>query len=591
MATAIMPLRAAFVLPRGPTASIMDRTVTSDPNHRTVYLPLAARTTSRRTSQRKTQRANTSHKQTPKKTKLKQQQRQLVEDASSLGEAIQRAQSIQEYLSLIDKFVWLPTDEDLAPHLRTQAIHHEKRRRWGSQLLEGLGNAALEMWERDPRGMISQLSPGGSLRDFWTDARLLRTISSVSLQFNGDSVERPDKEGVWVASALKGLHVLSSCISPIAPSEGDLEPWIDLHRRVSRLIQSADKLLSDERTAMKDTVEVRWAIRGLVARLRIANDFIDNTSIDGAVSVEKLEFSFPNINARTSKLPFDILPHSLSWQMYSSSEYNGYPTQPLISDLLQSIPFNFDTLTTRTGATVTERRGTAWLAQDNIGALAYSGKLMPPQVLPDSVSSVMREIEQRCEAHQRHTNASSKTVTMQDGSMVEIIWDDNTSNNLPFQELGQYIQNELMPIEFFDCALCNHYPDGDSACKFHTDPEHGSHWHRTTAVVSAGTSRKFAFRPIPDLSTWAEWDPMATKQSKEDAACAPAAAQLFPGDVVFMSGACNDLFHHAVYASPFDEAGAHNSRVSLVLKRALDRGGGKKGHSLAGEGRRARRNS
>jgi hypothetical protein len=80
-----------------------------------------------------------------------------------------------------------------------------------------------------------------------------------------------------------------------------------------------------------------------------------------------------------------------------------------------------------------------------------------------------------------------------------------------------------------------------------------------------------------------------TVRAKGEASCAPAAVQLFPGDVVFMAGACNDLFHHAVYASPFDGVG-NNSRVSLVLKRALDRGGGKKGHSLAGEGRRSRRN-
>lgn len=75
---------------------------------------------------------------------------------------------------------------------------------------------------------------------------------------------------------------------------------------------------------------------------------------------------------------------------------------------------------------------------------------------------------------------------------------------------------------------------------------------------------------------------------------------------MFMTGVCNDLFHHAVYASPIENQGGHegkisqkgvgklvgngsNGRVSLVFKRALDRGGGKKGHSLAGEGRRSRR--
>ena len=102
----------------------------------------------------------------------------------------------------------------------------------------------------------------------------------------------------------------------------------------------------------------------------------------------------------------------------------------------------------------------------------------------------------------------------------------------------------------------------------------------------------FAFRPIPEVSTWSEWDkmdrstlPKDTQQQNDNTA---AALQLFPGDVVFMTGSCNDLFHHAVYSSPFDRVGSNNSRVSLVLKRALDRGGGRKGHGLAGEGRRSR---
>jgi hypothetical protein len=112
--------------------------------------------------------------------------------------------------------------------------------------------------------------------------------------------------------------------------------------------------------------------------------------------------------------------------------------------------------------------------------------------------------------------------------------------------------------------------------------------------VSAGTSRKFAFRPIPDASTWAEWDSLVSKiakNTKDDTSNSPAVTQLFPGDAVLMTGPCNDLFHHAVYASSFDDVDASNSRVSLVLKRSLDRGGGKKGHSLAGQGRRAKRNS
>lgn len=93
------------------------------------------------------------------------------------------------------------------------------------------------------------------------------------------------------------------------------------------------------------------------------------------------------------------------------------------------------------------------------------------------------------------------------------------------------------------------------------------------------------------MSTWSEWDEGDTNALLKDTQQnenTPAALQLFPGDVVFMAGACNELFHHAVYSSPSDRDGINNSRVSLVFKRALDRGGGQKGHGLAGEGRRSR---
>ena len=174
-----------------------------------------------------------------------------------------------------------------------------------------------------------------------------------------------------------------------------------------------------------------------------------------------------------------------------NSQNYGYPTQDLLPSMLQSIPFNFDTLTTRTGDSVIERRGTAWLAEEGIGALAYSGKLMRPAEVPEVVREIMRDMEQWC-IEKGETQPSSQMLNLLAGnsptddassnSLVEFKWD--TSNSaLPYDELGQFLEPEHQQNSdglstFFDCALCNHYPDGDSACKFHTDPEHGTHWHR-----------------------------------------------------------------------------------------------------------------
>jgi len=434
----------------------------------------------------------------------------------------------------------------------------------------------------------------------------VRAIMSVALPsgINNEEetpINRPEKEGVWIAAALKGLHALSGCITPMAPSSSssllEMQTWMDLHRSISMLIQSADEI--SERTSLKDAIETRWAIRGLTVRLQLANGVLSNLDANiESNDVSILDFTTPNLNARMSNLPFDIFPHCLPWQMSPSSpanHYYGYPTQDLQSEFLQSIPFNFDTLTTRTGNSVIERRGTAWLAEQGVGALAYSGKLMRPAEIPKVASESMRDMEQWCvEQGRRQPSSQIVNTSLNDSPSepyIELKWDDCAST-LPFDELGQFLQPEYdqdsnFLSTFFDCALCNHYPDGDSACKFHTDPEHGTHWHRTTAVVSCGTSRGFAFRPIPEVSTWSEWDDVDQKTQQNDNQA--ASIQLFPGDVVFMTGVCNDLFHHAVYASPFDKVGVDNSRVSLVFKRALDRGGGKKGHGLAGEGRRSRR--
>lgn len=517
-----------------------------------------------------------------------------IHEASSMGEAIQLAQTIFDHLYIAEKFIWLPTDDNLLPHLRTQLVHHEKRRRWGSQLLESLGQAALNEWENNPQDMLRSLSLEGD-DHIWTDTRLLRMVLSVALPMN-DSIDRSDKEGIYISQALKGLHVLSGCIAPVAPNSAQaLEVWIDIHRGISELIQSADKLFTTQNTLLNDAVEVRWAIRGLVCRLQIANN-----GLSRAVELETvgtLLFTTPKLNARTSNLPFDILHHCLPWQINAkndpaSPDYFGYPTKELLPDFIRSIPFNFDTLTTRTGDSVIERRGTAWLAEEGIGALAYSGKLMRPMDVPAAVRETMRDIEQWC--YQSETSSLSQLPCTQNiGNNLELIWDDCTSSDLPYNELGKFLNNaDSNNIgEFFDCALCNHYPDGDAACKFHTDPEHGSHWHRVTAVVSCGQSRKFAFRPIPLASIWNDWDTVSqnAEQPKNDA----AALSLFPGDVVFMARDCNDLFHHAVYSSPSSLSNhiyRDISRVSLVLKRALDRNG-KKGHGLAGEGRRSRRNN
>ncbi|CAB9527955.1 expressed unknown protein [Seminavis robusta] len=451
----------------------------------------------------------------------------------SLGEAVQHAQTTQELLEVASQF-WLPTDPDLPSHLRTQAVHHEKRQRWGAQLLSKLGDSCL-------------YSPSSLLLVSWQDSRLTRGVLAAALPFEADSkrtISDQKKEARTLREALLGLHTLVSQTYECSNNEHSPNNP-DLLIGIKRLLERAESLA--DIYDLNEALEVRWAARGIVARLgsSVAPSDPDMSILDSNDDDDDktwyLASCFPQLESRVESLPFDVLPLGIDL----SSDLDGLQSSvdnqyDMINLLQESIPFQFDTIVTRTGNSVTERRGTAWVAEEGIGALAYSGKLMPPSPVPPLVRDFMRRIETAIQAP--------------------------------------------MP-KFFDCALCNYYPDADAACKWHTDPEHGKMWERLCCVVAIGSPRKFAFRPIPGHTSWNEWD---GPDSNEDTNCCAAAIRLFPGDAVIMWGSCNDDFHHAVYPENEQPHTSDLQRVSLVLKRAIVRGG-RRGHGLEGHGRRARR--
>jgi len=431
---------------------------------------------------------------------------------ASVGQQIQQAADVDDLLAAAS-VLWVPTDDDLPPHY-CQEVHHEKRQRWAGQLL----------------GKMGQIIPASFDASLWADGRLSRAIEAAAIPFHGRDADRAKVEGRAISESLIGLASIVGRTPP--PSPFGFDGAGAIIAGVAQLISRAEGMANE--LELKDAVEVRWAARTLTARLPGLTEQQSNPISD--------------LDARVSHLPFDIFPLGVEWPNVCNGEYVDQPQ--LVSTLRDAIPFNFDTITTRTGSEVIERRGTAWVADKGIGALAYSGKLMKPQPLPSIVSSAMR--------------ATEKIV-------LDYVDDDDDDATI-----------------FFDCALCNHYPDAEAACKFHTDPEHGSLWDRLTCVVSAGDDRRFAFRPIPERSAWGDWDSIDDAEGGNGNA--PAVYHMFAGDIVKMSGRCNDDFWHAVYADDVAtiSAGSGEGRVSLVFKRAIDRNG-KRGHGLSGEGRRSKR--
>ena len=444
-----------------------------------------------------------------------------IVDGISIGQTIQDARTAQELLQVASS-LWLPIDDNLAPHLRTQKVHHDKRQRWSAQLLEKLGAM------KDVNVVLQD-----------EDDRITRAILGAAIPYETAQGE-VETQGNHVPQALRGLHTIFGNVAVIHLST-------DAVNGIFQLIQRA--ILMAPFLTLSKVVETRWAIRGLVARLPI------DINIPASINISVLD-------DLVSFLPFDILPLGIQWDQIVS------PPQNVVATLRQEIPFHVDTIVTRTGAIVTERRATTWVAAPNIGALAYSGKLMSPQPIPQVVHATMRAVERTLGQVAGHVHS---------------------------QEPSPHSNNDY--DQFFDCALCNHYPDADTACKFHTDPEHGTLWERLTCVVAAGEARRFAFRPIPGKTTWDQWTPSRTKQranygeaandNDNDNMNEPAVIHLFSGDIVKMWGTCNDDFYHAVYTAEGEVR--KDGRISLVFKRAIDRGGGKRGHGLAGEGRRSRR--
>jgi alkylated DNA repair dioxygenase AlkB len=210
----------------------------------------------------------------------------------------------------------------------------------------------------------------------------------------------------------------------------------------------------------------------------------------------------------------------------SKKSFSTVPVEQLTVELLaKEVPFKVEQLVTRDGARVDERRETCWMADEGVGGLAYSGKVMRPTPFTPSVDALRRLVERKT---------------------------------------GQR----------FDCALLNLYPERSVACKYHKDPDLGRLWARDSVIVSLGETRRFAFRE----------DSLVKKKRAPE-----HWFRVRGGDAVWMFGDCNDTWEHCVMPGENDVRGDASDasdapRASVVFKRSLATGkrGGARGHAVGG---------
>jgi alkylated DNA repair dioxygenase AlkB len=213
------------------------------------------------------------------------------------------------------------------------------------------------------------------------------------------------------------------------------------------------------------------------------------------------------------KIPFEVVPNGLDDTLW---------TTLTVPSLVAEVDFRADTIqTAATGRSVRERRYTAWQGDDGIAAFAYSGKSMARADWTASVRAVRDRLYHQTDGRR----------------------------------------------QYYDGCLVNYYPNGESAMRYHRDPDQGTLWDYDTAVVSIGSPRPFSFRRkrCPSFGG-----------GDNDNGHGPTALEhqeveeihnfvVFHGDVTHMFADCQARFEHTV-----KKAGVPDSpRISLVFKRSF----------------------
>jgi alkylated DNA repair dioxygenase AlkB len=209
-------------------------------------------------------------------------------------------------------------------------------------------------------------------------------------------------------------------------------------------------------------------------------------------------FTLPSIYLKAYEeleLPFCVIPEGIRASNLS------------VDALMKQVDFRVDEIRTNSNQLVTERRQTAWQGDDGVPDFVYSSKSMPRQEWSPLVRDVRDQLFEKT-------------------------------------------------LQRYDCCLLNLYPDGESAMRYHADPDQGTLWDYETAVVSVGATRKVAFRPSkPDVY----------RLSEANTSTSPHSFHVLHGDVMFMFNDCQELFQHTVKKA--GSKGEGSPRSSLVFKR------------------------
>ena len=477
----------------------------------------------------------------------------------SAAAALQDASRVEDLLAAATLLV-LPAEE--SAHWHAQSLHRAKRRGAASRAL-----VRLARWLAPE----SNLSDGGARETCVADARFARLVEAAACAYQEDEDDDDDDDDVdaddpgrpgqkrpvdthtdaELELALDAFRALGS-LAPI-PDPEVLANAALIGERVVGVANAREDGPKNQKTSLKkkpssrrvpphrasvgawacarlgldpaSTVATAFRERNRTNPFRVLPNIVSGGDGDDGDAGDHLDhLDATQTGGWTSAA--DILAATAAAGSDRSSDRTTLPVDQLtVESLAREVPFKVEQLVTRDGARVDERRETCWMADEGVGGLAYSGKVMRPTPFTPSVDALRQLVERKT---------------------------------------GQR----------FDCALLNLYPERSVACKYHKDPDLGRLWARDSVIVSLGETRRFAFRK--------ESSGVREKRAPEHW------FRVRGGDAVWMFGDCNDTWEHCVMPGESDVRGDANAsdapRASVVFKRSLATGkcGGARGHAVGG---------
>ena len=311
------------------------------------------------------------------------------EKATSVNQLVSDAKTVKEILS-VAPLIKVPGEPLM--HWEKQLVHRRRRQR-------GAASAIVR---------LSKMLVG------WTNVEARKSALTDNNNFN---------------------RLLVAATSPIGEEEdvGDVRSYATVVRAASTLLFEPMRGGGNDAFA---SINLQEILVSLVARLDavLVQGLLPDHELDGLYwAAQRIGYKGEKQNLASLWAKLD-LPFSVHLGLTRSSL--------TLDQVVEEVQFEQSVLTTRDKKKVVERRKTCWMAEKNVGGLAYSGKIMSPVPFSPCIASVRDHIEERT---------------------------------------GQY----------FDCCLINLYEDGDCACAYHSDPDLGTVFARESFIVSVGETRRF----------------------------------------------------------------------------------------------------